>query len=201
MNLHGILLRRLPSHLALRPAGPLVDVLLGAVGTAIGRGPDPSRLVGSPVLIGNAIPTDRPVQPRVHGSALPGHERRVSGVPVRVRHRQGQSGKRVHLIEIDQILGRLVEATATERAAGMREIQALAIVGIIAVGLAVIGGGLIRQDGLLAVPELREAGPDMIDARFQSKHPARPDGAQGHQRTVPHAGIGLHPSLVGAGRP
>ena len=59
------------------------------------------------------------------------------------------------------------------------EIEAFAIVGIVPIGLSIVDGGLIRQDGFLAVGELVEARPDVIEARFQRIGTARFDQIQG----------------------
>jgi len=62
-----------------------------------------------------------------------------------------------------------VEAAALERAAGIRKIQPLAPIAVIAVRLAVVDRRVVREDGLFAIGELREPGPDMIEARLQSE--------------------------------
>src|SRR5437773_4447297 len=83
----------------------------------------------------------------------------------------------------------------------MREVQALAPVSVVAVRLAVIGGGLVGQDGLRPVGKLVEAGPDAIEARFQAKNATRHDRLQGRYRAGVVAGVDLHPALVGSRRP
>src|SRR5688500_19570762 len=86
-------------------------------------------------------------------------------------------------------------------AAGMREIQALTVVGVVPIRLAVVRGGLICQDGLRPVLEILKAGPDAIVAVFQRKGSTRPDLAQRRQRIRELSRIDLDASLVGFGAP
>src|SRR2546429_9309489 len=72
---------------------------------------------------------------------------------------------------------------------------------VVAVRLAVIGGGLVGQDGLRPVGKLVEAGPDVIEARFQGINVTRHDRLQGRYRAGVVAGVDLHPALVGSRRP
>ncbi len=196
VDVHGIQLERVPTDATLSATALLVDVLLRAVRTGVGSVPDEGRIVQSPVLVGDAIPADRPVQPRIDGNRRGSGEIRVSGVPRRIRHGQGKAAV-VYDEGIDQILCRLVKATAEW--VHIREIEAFAIVGIVPIGLSIVDGGLIRQDGFLTVGERPKARPHMIEARFQVEPSAVvvPHGPQGRQGTGVVAPIHLHPSLVG----
>ena len=144
-------MERVPTDRTLRAAAFFVDVLLGTVRTRVRPVPDESLAVQPPVLVGHAIPAGRPVQPRIHGNGRVRGETGVQRVPRRTRHGQGQAAV-VHGEEIDEVLGRLVKATA-ERI-HVREIEAFAIVGIVPIGLSIVDGGFIGQDGFLAVGEL-----------------------------------------------
>ncbi len=93
-----------------------------------------------------------------------------------MRHSIGESAV-VHDEEIDQVLGRLVEATTVERSP-VREVEPFAVVRVVTVRLAVIGRGLIRQYRFRAVGKRVNAGPDLMKVRFQSIRIARHNGAQ-----------------------
>src|SRR5690349_23721779 len=94
-----------------------------------------------------------------------------------------------------------MEAAASERAAGMREVQTLAVVRVVPVSLAVIRGGLIRPDRFLAVRFVRIARPYLIEARFQRVRSGVLDLSQRRQRVGVLAGIHLKAAFVGLGGP
>src|SRR5687767_8815316 len=86
-------------------------------------------------------------------------------------------------------------------APSVREIQAFAIVGVIASYLSVIRRSLIREDRLRPIGKLLKTRPDLIEARLERIRPARLHLAQRRQGSGIIVGIGLNASLVGFGRP
>ncbi len=83
----------------------------------------------------------------------------------------------------------------------MREVEAFSPIRVVRVGLSVIGGGLIRQDGFRAVAIGREPGPDPAEVLLQRIHPAVPHLRQGAQRAGIIPVIHLDHALVGLGGP
>src|SRR5882762_10895202 len=86
-------------------------------------------------------------------------------------------------------------------AAGVREIQPLAKVGVVSVGLAVVRGSLIRENGFRTVVERLEAGPDLIEARLQRVGAVGLHVRQGRHAGRKLAGVDLDASLISFGRP
>ena len=201
VDVHRVELGVDPSHRALRAAGLLVHVLLAAIHTAVRRGADPVRRVRSPVLVWHAIATDGEVETRVDWRPRSGSEVGVAGVPVRVGLRGRQSGGCVGGKEVHHVLRRLVEATAAERAPRVREGQPIAVVGVVAVRLAIVRRCLVCEDRLLAVLEGGEAGPDAIETLLQGIRARGTHVPQCHQRVGKLAVVHLHAALVCLGRP
>ena len=154
VDVHRVELRVHPAHAALRARSP--SRARSSSGCTFHR----SRMlriqvavVQTPILVRHAIAADRPVQARIEVHARRDCGARGPGCPrssCRIRHRQRQTS-RVGLEEVDQVLRRLMEAAAAERAARVREVEPLAVVGVVAVRLTVVRRGLIGEDRLLPV--------------------------------------------------
>src|SRR5437016_3644647 len=151
MNVDRIQLRILPTYAALGAARLFVCVFLGTVKTSICRVSHPTvrSVIESPILVGNSVSANRPVYPGINGRLVVLIEVAVVCVPaVRIRQNQRKAvGPNPE--KVDKVLRRLVESAAAEVAAGIREIQPLAIVGIAAVGRTVTHRGLVREYGFL----------------------------------------------------
>ena len=206
--MHAVFLLGLPADLADGAARLLLRVLLGAVRAAVAGSADPPVRAGretgrfhAPVLIRRIVPTDRPVHPGIDGI---GGRRPVDRVPVvpsrRVDERLGESGHAIHRVEVREVLRRLVEAAALERTAGMRQVEPLAVVGIVTVRLAVVDRRLVGEDGFRPVGVLIEAGPHAIEADFQSVRleGVIHDAVKGRDRRRILMRVLQHAALVGA---
>ena len=136
MDRHVIRLRRHPADVVFRVReGLLLDVLLRTIGPAIRSVADPGTLVQIPVLVRNIVPAHGPIESRIDRG---GHPRicRVD-VPRGAVHRQGKA-RGVHLVRVDQIVRRLIEAAAREVVRfRVGEVQPLAEVRVLTVRLAV----------------------------------------------------------------
>src|ERR1700694_428920 len=213
MDVHRIQLRVLPADLALRAAGLFLYVFLWTVRASVARVPDPCLFdaqtwggvaqVESPIPVRYAVPSNRVVQPRIHGRQVCRAPReigirRVPGARTRQSQRKSIG---VDLVEVYQVLRRLVEAATTEMAAGIWKIQAVANVGIGPVGIAVVSGGLKCPYGLLSVLKCLEPGPDLIEACFQTVGPTVLDVLQRRYPCRKLAGAHLNASFVSLGRP
>ncbi len=122
-----------------------------------------------PVLVRHFIAADGPVEPRIDRREDAAGEARVLVIPAGGGQGQRQAG-RVDLEEVDQVVRRLVEPTAAEVTARVREVQPLAPVRVPAAGFAIAHRRLEREDRLLAVLERLESGPDVIETRLERIH-------------------------------
>src|SRR6266480_500153 len=91
-----------------------------------------------------------------------------------------------------------MEAAALERTAGMRQVEPLAVVGIVAVRLSVVDGRLIGEDGFRPIGVLMEAGPHAIEADFERVGAARDHAVEGRDRGRVLMRGHQYPALVGA---
>src|SRR5687768_2698266 len=86
-------------------------------------------------------------------------------------------------------------------ASGMRKIEALSVVGVVAVRFSVIRRRLVREDSFSPVVGVAEPGPDAIKAGFEVVRPARPYVPQCCQCCGKLASVDLDASFVGFSRP
>src|SRR5881628_1915962 len=84
-------------------------------------------------------------------------------------------------------------------ASAVREVQAFAVVGVIAIGLPVVRGGLIRQDRFR--PVVDKTCPDLVVARLQRVRPIVLYVLQYGNRQSVLAGVDEDASLVRLRRP
>ena len=212
--MHGILLLRLPADLADGAARLLLGVLLGAIATAVPRGPDPAgdgsrrRYLHAPILVRHEVPADGPVHPRIDRVGHGCHPHRIPRIPRRgARELLGKPRGAVHREGVREVLRRLVKAAALERTAGMRQVEPLAVIRVVAVRIVVVHRRLVGEDGLGTVLELLEAGPDAIEAGLEriggagQRAGPRDDAIQGRdgERILVH--VDEQPAFVGPCRP
>ena len=155
----------------------------------------------APILVGHGIAPDRPVQPRIDGVGDGRLPHRIPAVPGRrTGKRFGQSRRIVDGERVGHVLGWLVEAAAFERTSRMREIEALAVVRVVAVGLAVVHRGIEGENRFLA-PVRLESAPHLVEAGFEGIRSAGDDAVEDHDggRVLMH--VDEHAPLVGPGRP
>src|SRR5256885_5825492 len=174
VDVDAVLLLGLPADFADGAAGLLLRALLGTVGATVARRPHPPGVLKAPVFVRHPAATDGPVQPGIH---CIGGRRDPHGVPVvprgRVREGLGKATHAIHRVEVRQVLGGLVEAAALEGTAGVRQVEPLAVIGIVAARLPVVHGCLKGEDGFRPVGELMEPGPHAVEAEFDRVGTAR----------------------------
>src|SRR6266446_4088194 len=174
---------------------------LGAVRTAIRRVSDERSVIESPILVGDELASNGPVETRIYGRQVAGFEIRVRSIPGSGSRQQQRQSRRIHPEGIDQILRWRVEPTARKVARRIREIQPLPPVRVACVGLAVFRRGLKRKDGLWSVHLALERSPDLVKAGFQPIRAVSYDILERRDSVRVLVVIKLDASLVGLGGP
>src|SRR5258705_13079029 len=143
MDLDRVQLRVLPARAALGAARLFMGILLRRVWTTVSNIADPTvrpsgDLHRSPILVGHPVSPNRPIQTWVNRRHISSLEIGIRCIPGGWSGQSQRQSQRVNLEEVDEVLRRLVESAATEMASRVREVQPLAVVRVLAVGLAII---------------------------------------------------------------